>query len=94
MKYATWVIDFDGKYGTGPEPYIAEQGGQADGHFTEGNILEGARILGYFTGNPSDLEKWQFTELTQQEALDFALAVDNTASIAEDGRIIFKSEVL
>jgi len=88
MKYATWILNFDDpNYGTGPEPIVVEQGGSADGSFAEGDITQGARILGYFTGEPTDLEAWSFTEITQQEALDFVLAIDDTAYIAEDGKI-------
>jgi len=88
MKYATWILNFDDpNYGTGPEAVIAEQGGTAEGSFAEGDITKGARILGYFTGEPTEVEAWSFTEITQQEALDFVLALDETAYLAEDGRI-------
>jgi len=88
MKYATWILNFDDpNYGTGPEASIAEQGGSAEGSFAEGDITQGARILGYFTGEPTEVEPWEFTEITQQEALDFVLALDDTAYLAEDGRI-------
>jgi hypothetical protein len=88
VKYATWILNFDDpKYGTGPEAVIGEQGGSAEGSFAEGDITKGARILGYFTGEPKDLEAWSFTELTQQEALDFVLAFDETAYVTEEGKI-------
>jgi len=88
MKYATWILNFDDpNYGTGPEAVIVEQGGSAEGSFAEGDITQGARILGYFTGEPIEVEAWGFTEITQQEALDFVLALDDTAYLAEDGRI-------
>ena len=88
MKYATWVLNFDDpNYGTGPEPSIVEQDGSAEGSYAEGDITQGARILGYFTGEPTDLEAWSFTELTQQEALDFVLALDETAYVTEEGKI-------
>ena len=88
MKYATWVLNFDDpNYGTGPEASIVEQGGSAEGSYAEGDITQGARILGYFTGEPTDLDAWSFTELTQQEALDFVLALDETAYVGEEGKI-------
>jgi len=88
MKYATWILNFDEpEYGTGPEASIAEQGGTAEGSYAEGDITKGARILGYFTGEPKDLEAWSFTEITQQEALDFVLAFDETAYVTEEGKI-------
>jgi len=88
MKYATWILNFDDpNYGTGPEASIAEQGGSAEGSYAEGDITQGARILGYFTGEPTEVEAWSFTEITQQEALDFVLALDDTAYLAENGKI-------
>jgi len=88
MKYATWVLDFTNpKYGTGPEASIIEQGGSAEGVTANGRVTEGAEILGYFTGEPIDLEAWNFTELTEEEALAFVTAIDSTAYVAEDGKI-------
>ena len=88
MKYATWVLDFTNpKYGTGPEDSIIEQGGTAEGGMPNGNITKGAEILGYFTGEPIDLQAWNFTELTQDEALAFVTEIDSTAYVAEDGKI-------
>lgn len=88
MKYATWKLNFtDPMYGTGPEPSIADQGGSAEGAYLNGDVTQGAKILGYFTGAPTDLEAWGFTEITQQEALDFVLVIDETAYVADDGKI-------
>ena len=89
MKYATWILNFvNPEYGTGPESTIVEQGGTAEGSYTDGDVTDGAEILGYFTGEPTDLEAWSFTELTQDEALAFVTAIDDTATIGEDGRIV------
>jgi hypothetical protein len=88
MKYATWKLNFDDpNYGTGPEVSIIEQGGTAEGGLSHGNVTKGAKILGYFTGEPTELQAWDFTEITQQEALDFVLAIDNTAFVNDHGRI-------
>ena len=89
MKYATWILNFvNPEYGTGPEATIVEQGGTAEGSYTDGDVTDGAEILGYFTGEPTDLEAWSFTELTQDQALAFVTAIDDTATIGEDGRIV------
>lgn len=89
MKYATWKLNFtDPEYGTGPEDSINAQGGTAEGAYPNGDVTQGALILGYFTGEPTDLEAWDFTELTEAEALAFVLAIDETASLGEDGRIV------
>ena len=88
MKYATWVLDFaDPEYGTGPEQQIVNQGETAEGAIANGDITDGAEILGYFTGEPTSLEAWNFTELTQEEALAFVTAIDSTAYVADDGKI-------
>jgi len=88
MKYATWKLNFDDpNYGTGPERVIVEQGGTAEGSFAEGDITKGARVLGYFTGEPTGVQAWEFTEITQQEALDFVLALNDTGYLAEDQKI-------
>ena len=89
MKYATWKLNFtDPDYGTGPEDSITIQGGSAEGAYPNGDVTQGAEILGYFTGEPTGLDAWSFTELTQEEALAFVTAIDDTATIGEDGRIV------
>jgi len=91
MKYATWILNFsDPQYGTGPEPSIVLQGGTAEGSMPDGDVTDGGKILGYFTGEPTGLEAWSFTELTQDEALAFVTAIDDTAYVADDGRINVK----
>jgi hypothetical protein len=91
MKYATWILDFsDPKYGTGPEQSVYEQGENAQGAMPEGDITAGAKILGYFTGELTGLEVWSFTEVTQDEALAFAVTINSTAYFAEDGTIQFE----
>ena len=88
MKYATWILNFTNpEYGTGPEATIVEQGGTAEGSYADGDVTDGARILGYFTGEPTGLDAWSFTELTQEEALTFVTAIDDTATVGEDGKI-------
>jgi len=88
MKYATWILDFTNpEQGTGPESEIVSQGGTAEGAIANGDTTEGAEILGYFTGEATDLEAWSFTELTQDEALAFVTAINSTAYVAEDGKI-------
>ena len=89
MKYATWILNFTNpEYGTGPEATIVEQGGTAEGSYADGDVTDGARILGYSTGEPTGLDAWSFTELTQEEALAFVTAIDETATVGEDGRIV------
>jgi len=89
LKYATWQLDFTNPdFGTGPESLIVEQGGTAEGAIANGGINDGAEILGYFTGEPTGLEAWSFSEITQSEALFFAKAINESAYVDDNGRII------
>jgi len=94
MKYATWILNFtQPKYGTGPEDSIAAQGGMAEGSFAKGDLTAGGRILGYFTGDPTDLSAWSFKKLTQAKALEFAQAINSEAYLSENGRILVPIKV-
>lgn len=93
MKYATWVLDFsDPHYGTGPEQAIVEQGFSVEPALANGQVSEGAKILGYFTGSPVGLELWEFKELTQSEALSFVALINEAAFVAEDGKIQIQTQ--
>lgn len=94
MRYATWKLDFTNpKYGTGPEPEIARQGGYAEGAFPSIDSVE-AIILGYFEGDVENLEGWEFTEVTADEALAFVMELNDTAYFLDDGRIAFNNPPL
>ena len=89
MKYATWKLNFTNpEYGTGPEDSITLQGGTAEGSYANGDVTQGAEILGYYTGTPTALSAWSFKKLTQAKALEFVEAIDPEAYLAEDGRIL------
>jgi hypothetical protein len=89
MKYATWRLNFvDPEYGTGPEDSINAQGGTAEATYTNGDVAEGAEILGYYTGTPTALSAWSFNKLTQSKALEFAQGINADAYLAKDGRIL------
>jgi len=89
MKYATWILNFsDPDYGTGPEDSITIQGGSAEGAYPNGDVTQGAEILGYFTGDPTELSAWSFKKLTQAKALEFVQAIDPEAYLGESGRIL------
>lgn len=89
MKYATWKLNFsDSKYGTGPEDKIAELGFGAEAAWISGES-DTATILGYITEpvDESELTTWEVKNITQQEALDFCLAINPEAYLLDDGRI-------
>jgi hypothetical protein len=90
MNYATWKLNFaDPKYGTGPEGKIAELGFGAEGAWADGEVENGATILGYVTEaqDESELTAWSFTNITEAEALDFCLELNSAAYLLPDGRI-------
>jgi hypothetical protein len=90
MNYATWKLNFtDPKYGTGPEEKIAELGFGAEGAWVAGEIENGGTIFGYVTEeqDETELTAWDFTNITEAEALAFCLAIDSEAYLLDDGRI-------
>lgn len=90
MKYAIWKLNFTNpEYGTGPESLIAELGGYAEGGWVSGQAELGGDILGYVTGEfaSEELSKWDYREVTQVEALEFAQAINADAFLTEDGYI-------
>jgi hypothetical protein len=90
MNYATWKLNFSNPdYGTGPEDKIAELGFGAEGAWADGEVENGATILGYVTEaqDESELTAWSFTNITEAEALDFCLELNSAAYLLPDGRI-------
>ena len=90
MKYATWKLNFaDPNYGTGPEDKIAELGFGAEGAWVAGQAENGGTILGYVTQpqDESELTTWEFTNISEAEALAFCQAINPEAYLLPDGRI-------
>jgi hypothetical protein len=90
MNYATWKLDFtDPMYGTGPENKIAELGFGAEGAWSNNSVEAGGTILGYVTEpqDESELTNWDFTNITEAEALSFCQAINPEAYLLPDGRI-------
>jgi hypothetical protein len=90
MNYATWKLNFtDPKYGTGPEDKIAELGFHAEGAWVAGQVENGGTILGYLTEpqDESKLTAWDFTNISQLDALEFCLAINPQAYLLDDGKI-------
>jgi hypothetical protein len=97
MNYATWKLNFaNPEYGTGPEDKIAELGLGAEGAWVSGQAENGGTILGYVTEPVDELEltTWQFTNITQEQALSFCLAIDPEAYLLPDGKITAPFEPL
>ena len=90
MNYATWKLSFtDPNYGTGPEDKIAELGFGAEGAWVDGVIENGGTILGYVTEpqDESELTAWEFTNISELDAIEFCLAINPNAYLMPDGRI-------
>ena len=90
MNYATWKLNFtDPNYGTGPEDKITELGFGAEGAWANGQVENGGTILGYVKEeqDESELITWDFTNITEAEALAFCQAINPEAYLLPDGRI-------
>jgi hypothetical protein len=90
MNYATWKLNFaNPQYGTGPEQKIGDLGFSAEGGWTDGIIENGATILGYVTEaqDESQLTDWEFTNITEAQALAFCQAINPNAYLLPDGKI-------
>ena len=97
MNYATWKLSFiDPKYGTGPEDKIAEMGFDAEGAWVAREQGEHGTILGYVSEpqDESELTQWEFTNITQAEALAFCLVINPQSFLLPDGRITAPYESL
>lgn len=91
MRYLTWKLTWpgDAQYGFGPEPVVAENGGRLEASSWVNPTVEAGTILGYLTGDIDLglLSAWLVAELTQEEALAFARALNLDASVSDDGVI-------
>ena len=90
MNYATWKLNFaNPDYGTGPEEKIADLGFGAEGAWVAGIVENGGTVLGYLTEpqDESELTAWDFTNITQAQALEFCLAINPQAYLLADGKI-------
>jgi hypothetical protein len=86
MNYATWKLNFtDPNYGTGPEEAAFDLGVVAEGGFAGNDET----ILGYLSepADEAELELWELTNMTQEEALAFCQSINPEAFLLPDGRI-------
>lgn len=87
MKYITWLLDWQDGYGYGPEAFVAESGASLVSAWS--GVETDSRILGYLVGDfdVTKLSQWDAQELSENEALTFAQALDPDAFVAESGEI-------
>lgn len=85
MRYFTWntVWDNDSQYGTTPESSVVL--GTLEGGFE----YEGMSIVGYGSDNIdiTGLNKWSVVEITQEQALTYAQALNSECYINSEGKI-------
>jgi hypothetical protein len=93
MKFATWKVYFPNgsKEGNTPDLIIRERGHSASGLIH----LEPFKILGTFSNDAdtSGLDEYEFTEITQELAMNLILAKDSGATINELGEVTFSPYV-
>lgn len=91
MRYATWKVDFSDnrKEGTTPEAFIKL--GNLEGYA----YIAPFTIMGYVSDDAdlTDLEKWEVTEITSEEALVFA-KIDHADSLINENGFIIKPDRL
>lgn len=92
LKYYTWKLNWDDPtQGTQPSSVTnLEPGVFLEASMWANPDTSHGTILGYLDSgeiDPSTLTKWQVQELTQDEALVFAQAIDPQAYILPDGVI-------
>lgn len=83
MRYAQWTIKRP--EGSTPEPLIRSRGGQASG----GLMLDSETVLGYVWNDVdlTGLEKWNFSTMTNTQALALAQALNPECYFGDDGTI-------
>jgi hypothetical protein len=94
MRYAIWKLSFTGDYGFGPEEEINAFGGKAESSFTQSQ--QNPFILGYVWGDVDlqQLSKYEFSFITQQEALLFMQEIDPSASLNAEGKFVIDAAEL
>lgn len=98
MRYLTWNLIWpnEGEYGLGPEPIAANNGARLEASEWVTPNVEHGTILGYLHGD-FDLtlvQPFNATELTENQALEFAQSINPEAFVADDGTIQAPSEML
>jgi len=86
VKYLHYKLS-EGVWGTNPYDAIAALGGLLD---PSSYVAVNGYRLGYATGDfdPGDLsDDWDVTEITQSEALTFALTIWDEATVRSNGYI-------
>lgn len=89
MRYITWKLVWKGDYGYGPESTAANIGQHMEASsFCDADVETGT-ILGYLFGDAdiSNFSDWDAVELSQEDALSFALAINPESYITENGYI-------
>jgi hypothetical protein len=83
MKYASWTIDRSD--GSTPEPTIRDRGGEASGGF----MKDSETVVGYVWSDCdlTGLDKWNFSTMTDVQALAIAQGLNPKCFFAEDGTI-------
>jgi hypothetical protein len=83
MKYASWTIDRSD--GSTPEPTIRSRGGEASGSF----MKDSETVVGYVWSDCdlTGLDKWNFSTMTDVQALAIAQGLNPECFFADDGTI-------
>lgn len=94
MRYCTWRLKWIDGYGYGPEEAVNETGSLLEASSWVSPSIEDGDILGYLTGDYEvpELNDWHLTELSAEQALEFAQAINPVAYLGDDGVIMVPSQ--
>jgi hypothetical protein len=90
MRYIVWHLTWPTPdYGSGPEQTAADNGAHLEASMWVNPDVEHGNILGYLTGDLdlALLADWDVTELSEADALAFAVNIDPGAYVMADGVI-------
>jgi hypothetical protein len=90
MRYIVWHLTWPTEeYGYGPEQAAADNGAHLEASMWVNPDVEHGNILGYLTGDLdlALLVDWDATELSEADALAFAVNIDAGAYVMADGVI-------
>lgn len=91
MRYAFWYFWADETgYFHGADEALTSQGFESYAGWCFGEPTNNAKILGYFKGegNPTGLEKYNFEEITQEQAITYCLEYLPDIEVNQSGELV------
>jgi hypothetical protein len=97
MKYYTWKLKWEDNEGTNPSHFINTEATRIEPIFANGDISNPDTliycILSIGEFDASEFTDWSVNEITSEQILSAAQAIDSGATMNEDGFIVFPTKV-